>query len=97
MLKGFDKHGRRVFIMRIKDFNPDKYKVDDLYRLHFLICEVLMDGFLEQSSVTGSVMISDAKDATMSHVTAFSNPVMMKKSTTVLQVRCPILFKKYPF
>ena len=45
-----------------------------------------MDGHLEQSSVTGSVMISDAKDATMSHVTAFSNPVMMKKSTTVLQV-----------
>ena len=72
--------------MKIKDFNPDKYKIDDLYRLHFLICELLMDGHLEQSSVTGSVMINDAKDATMSHVTAFSNPVTMKKSTTVLQV-----------
>ena len=84
LLKGFDKKGRRVFLFRLKNFNPDKYKVDDMYRLHFMIMEILIDG-MDQRSVTGFVTISDAKNATMSHVTAFSNPVTMKKSTTVFQ------------
>ena len=52
LLKGFDKNGRRVFLFRIKDFNTDKYKVDNMNRLHFMIMEILMDS-MDQSSVTG--------------------------------------------
>ena len=132
MLKGYDKKGRRVFIFQMKNFDTEKLKVDDLYRTHFMMMEILMDS-MDQSSVTGFVSIryiltkkcqfgdffsqkmpiclnylkhetrtgcrvpafskpdlvciftSDVKDTTLSHVTAMSNPVTMKKSTMVFQ------------
>ena len=93
MLKGYDKKGRRVFIFQMKNFDTEKLKVDDLYRTHFMMMEILMDS-MDQSSITGFVSISDVKDATMSHVAAMSNPVTMKKSTTVFQVDMFILLNK---
>ena len=89
MLKGYDKKGRRVFIFQMKNFDTEKLKVDDLYRTHFMMMEILMDS-MDQSSITGFVSISDVKDATMSHVAAMSNPVTMKKSTTVFQDAYPV-------
>ncbi len=36
-LNGFDKHGRRVFLMRGGKINPDKQSIADQFRLHFII------------------------------------------------------------
>ncbi len=65
--------------------DPAKHKLDDIYRLHYLFMEILMDE-LDQSSVTGFISVSECKDGTMGHVALFSNPVQAKKSATVFQV-----------
>ena len=88
-LKGFDKNGRRVFLFQTAKIDPNKHKIDDLYRAHFLLMEILMEK-LDQSSVTGFITASDMKNSTMSHMTMMSNPVTMKKSTTVFQDAYPI-------
>jgi hypothetical protein len=88
MLKGFDKKGRRVFVWRTGNIDPGKHKIDDVYRLHFLLMEILMDQ-CDQDSVTGFISVSDSQGATMSHVSMFSNPAIMKKGTTVFQDAYP--------
>ena len=43
LLKGFDKHGRRVFVFHMAKIDPNKFKIDDIYRLHYMVMEILMD------------------------------------------------------
>lgn len=88
-LNGFDKKGRRVFFWQMGKINPEEHKLEDLYRLHFILMEIIMDE-MDQSSVTGFITANNCKGATLSHVAMMSNPVTMKKSATVLQDAYPL-------
>ena len=88
-MKGFDKHGRRVMFFQVGNIDPNQFKADDVYTLFYWMMEILMDS-LDQCSVTGFVTISNCKEATMSHIGMFSNPVVAKKSTMTFQDAYPI-------
>ena len=87
-MKGFDKDGRKVFLFQTGQIDPEKHKLDEIYRLHYLFMEILMDQ-CDQSSVTGFISMSENKGTTLGHVTLFSNPVFAKKSATVFQDAYP--------
>jgi len=56
-----------------------------------MVMEILLDN-LDQSSVTGYVVLQDMNGVTMSHMSSFS-PSMAKKMMTVVQVSKKITYK----
>ncbi len=50
--KGYDKHGRYVFYQNAAELNPDAEKLEDQFRIYFIMQDSIMHD-LDQSSVTG--------------------------------------------
>ena len=90
-LKGMDKNGRRVILLRASVSDPSKHSLNDQMRASLMVMEMLMEK-ADQASITGLVLIQDASDQTMAHATQFS-PSFAKKAMTVWQVNT-FLWKK---
>ena len=57
-LKGFDKHGRRVILLRQSVADPDKYSMVDNFRTSMMINELAMkDASDYQGQVCGVVIL----------------------------------------
>ena len=50
--KGYDKHGRYIFYQNGGKLDPDKEKLEDMFRIYFIMQDTVMHD-LDQSSVTG--------------------------------------------
>ena len=70
--------------------DPSKHSLSDHMRFAFLIMESLLDR-LDQSTVTGIVLIQDMSKMTMGHISLFS-PTVAKKAMTVWQVQQPVSY-----
>lgn len=83
-MRGFDKKGRKVNLMKGGALDPSKHTLLDQFRVGLIIMEL---GFadLDQSSVTGFVGIQDMSGMTFQHAALFS-PAMGKKAMTIWQV-----------
>ena len=83
-LKGYDRHGRRVVLMRGNLVDPARHSLSDQMRFTILVKEVEMDR-LDQFTITGMVGIEDMSGLTLAHAAQVS-PAVTKKGMTVLQV-----------
>ncbi len=87
-IKGYDKNGRRIFLVRGGKINPEKQNMHDQFRIHFLVTEIILD-MLEQSSVTGFSLLQDATGMDINHASLYQ-PALMKKVMTILQTAYPM-------
>jgi len=88
-LQGFDKHGRRVLILRGAKVDPDKFTMIDQFRANLMVNELLMkECDDEQGHINGVVIIQDIADVTVRHMKTFS-PTTGKKAMTIFQEAYP--------
>ena len=87
-LRGFDKHGRYVILVRQKYVDPVTMTTDDCYKAFMMIFTIALEGNL-QAYTRGYVMISDQEGVTTSHAIMMT-PGVMKKHTVVFQDAYPM-------
>lgn len=86
-LRGYDKHGRGVVLMRNGASDPNTSKQEDEFKVSTMIMERAFDGDA-QASINGVVLIQDMAGMTASHALKM-NPVVAKKAMTVWQDAYP--------
>jgi len=88
-LQGFDKHGRRVLILRGSAADPNKFTMLDQFRVNFMVTELLMNDHGDsQGQICGVVVIQDISAASLRHLKNFS-PTVVKNAMTVTQEAYP--------
>ncbi|XP_023321804.1 retinol-binding protein pinta [Eurytemora carolleeae] len=86
-LRGYDKDGRFVVLMRNGSSNPKTMKLEDTFKVSTMIIELAMRTNI-QAQVKGFVLIQDMAGMTAQHAVQF-NPVIAKKAMTVWQDAYP--------
>ena len=89
-LKGYDKNGRKVIILRSAVADPNKMTMADNFKTSMMLNELAMKDPSKdfQAQVCGVVIIQDVHGVTLSHMRSFS-PAIGKKATTVFQEAYP--------
>ena len=89
-LKGYDKNGRKVIILRSSVADPNKVTMADNFKTSMMLNELAMKDPSKdfQAQVCGVVIIQDVHGVTLSHMRSFS-PAIGKKATTVFQEAYP--------
>lgn len=83
----YDKHGRRVILMRNGQQDPATMKVEDSFKASSMIMESFLYGDT-QAQIRGMVLIQDMAGMTAKHAMQM-NPVVVKKAMTVWQEGYP--------
>jgi len=86
-LPGYDKHGRKVFVMRGGLSDPNTMKKEDEFKTSFMLLEAALDGD-KQAVIRGIVFLQDFEGMTLSHALSMT-PAIMKKALTVMQDAYP--------
>jgi len=84
-LPGYDRHGRKVIVMRGGLSDPDTMKKDDEFKTSTMVMESAMNGD-HQAVICGVVLIQDLDNMTLAHAIS---PAMAKKAMTVWQDAYP--------
>ena len=87
-LQGYDKHGRKIYLIRPYMVDPDVASMEDMMRVHMMQFEVLLKHPDLQSTVKGLVILGDSGKSTMRHIKRFSPP-LGKKMVTIFQDAFP--------
>jgi len=87
-LRGFDKEGRYVILVRQKMADPATMTTDDCYKAFLMLFAIALEGN-RQAYTRGYVMISDQEGVTTSHAMMMT-PGVMKKHTVVFQDAYPM-------
>ena len=87
-LRGFDKEGRYVILVRQKLADPAVMATDDCYKAFLMVFALALEGN-KQAYTRGYVMISDQEGVTTSHAMMMT-PGVMKKHTVVFQDAYPM-------
>jgi hypothetical protein len=85
-LRGYDRHGRAVVLMRGGESDPNM-KAEDEFKVSTMVMEQAFDGD-DQTTICGIVLIQDMAGMTASHALKM-NPVVAKKAMTVWQDAYP--------
>ena len=82
-MKGYDKNGRKVIILRSAVADPNKMTMADNFKTSMMLNELAMKDPSKdfQAQVCGVVIIQDVHGVTLSHMRSFS-PAIGKKATT---------------
>ena len=86
-LRGYDRHGRRVILMKNGSSDPSTMKTEDGFKVSTMVMENAMDGDV-QANICGIVLIQDMAGMTAAHALSM-NPVVAKKAMTVWQDAYP--------
>jgi len=86
-LKGYDRHGRRVILMRAGGSDPSTMKKEDEFKVSTMVMEQAMDGDA-QATICGIVLLQDMAGMTAAHALSM-NPAVAKKAMTVWQDAYP--------
>ena len=86
-LKGYDKEGRYVFVVKNGNLDPDTQSLSDSFRLFFIMQELIMHE-CDQSSITGFVGIIDLDGMGVRHAALYT-PSLGKKAMVVWQDAYP--------
>jgi len=84
-LPGYDRHGRKVIVMRGGLSDPDTMKKDDEFKTSTMVMEAAMNGD-KQAVICGIVLIQDLNNMTLAHAIS---PAVAKKAMTVWQDAYP--------
>ena len=94
-LPGYDKHGRKVVLMRAGPSDPDTMKKDDEFKTSTMIMEAAMEGD-QQAVIRGMVLIQDLEGMTLAKTLGFT-PAVAKRAMTVWQDAYPTRPKVWEF
>jgi len=83
----YDKHGRRVILMRNGAVDPATMKVEESFKVSTMMMEAAMEGD-SQAQIRGVVLLQDMEGMTTSHALQMT-PVVVKKAMTVWQEGYP--------
>jgi len=86
-LPGYDKHGRRVVVMRGGKSDPNTMKKDDEFKANTMMMELAMAGD-NQAVIRGIVLLQDLSGMTASHAMSMT-PAIAKRAMTVWQDAYP--------
>jgi len=86
-LPGYDKHGRKVIVMRGGLSDPNTMKKDDEFKASTMLMECAMNGD-KQAVIKGIVLLQDLEGMTVSHALSMT-PAVAKKALTVWQDAYP--------
>ncbi len=86
-LKERDSLGRRILLARPHVLDPNRISSVDLFRLHLLVIEYLMNE--EETQVSGIVAIADAEKLSWSHLKLY-NLGFLKTTFSILQEATPL-------
>lgn len=78
-LRGYDKKGRFVLLIREGAINPAKITFGDVMKVSSMVAAVALRND-DQAEICGFVMVNDSKESTMQHAAMYMNPVMLKKA-----------------
>ena len=84
MLQHRDKHGRRVFIFRPGQWDPDTISVEDLFCAGILLCE--MAAKEPMSQVCGCIVIDDWENCGLKQIVAMNKLEHLKFFSKFMQV-----------
>lgn len=88
-LKGFDKHGRRVMILRGSKADPSKFNMTEQFRASLMVNELVMKDCKDaQGQICGVVIIQDVQDVSAGQIRVFQ-PSVGKKAMTIFQEAYP--------
>ena len=80
-LPGYDKHGRKVVLMRAGPSDPDTMKKEDLFKAVMMMMTAALDGDM-QALILGVVIVSDLQGMTLAK-TGGMTPTLLKRAATV--------------
>jgi len=86
-LNGYDRHGRRIILMRAALSDPNTMKKEDEFKTSTMVMEYAMNGDI-QANICGIVLIQDMGGMTAAHALSM-NPAVAKKAMTVWQDAYP--------
>ena len=86
-LPGYDRHGRKVVVMRGGKSDPNTMKKDDEFKASTMMMEMAMDGD-KQAVIRGIVLLQDLSGMTASHAMSMT-PAVAKRAMTVWQDAYP--------
>lgn len=93
-LPNYDKHGRKVIVMRPGCFDPCQFKPEDIEKANFMVLDI-MGREEEQMFVTGMVIIVDCHGYTLNHFT--QRPLALSKKQLCFLQSAPISPKTIHF
>ena len=86
-LPGYDRHGRKVVVMRGGKSDPNTMKKDDEFKASTMMMEMAMAGD-KQAVIRGVVLLQDLSGMTASHAMSMT-PAIAKRAMTVWQDAYP--------
>jgi len=86
-LRGYDRLGRYVVLIRPGLLKPEQMKIDDMIKCHLMVMELCLFTNL-QAQIKGIVLIEDMTGMSAQHATQLTFPTM-KKAVTLLQDAYP--------
>ena len=86
-LPGYDRHGRKVVVMRGGKSDPNTMKKDDEFKASTMMMELAMAGDT-QAVIRGIVLLQDLSGMTASHAVSMT-PAIAKRAMTVWQDAYP--------
>jgi len=87
-LRGFDKHGRYVILVRTGHVVPSSMKIDDCWKAFIMMFALCLEGNI-QANTKGFVLLLDEEKITASHVLMMT-PTTLKKLMLVFQEAYPL-------
>ncbi|XP_028137300.1 alpha-tocopherol transfer protein-like [Diabrotica virgifera virgifera] len=92
MLSSRDQLGRRVYIIRVDNFDSTKVTIDDVFRTNVLALEQVVRE--AETQVAGIVVILDMAGLSLQHAKFFT-PYYAKKMVELVQETFPLRFKGF--
>ena len=86
--RGYDKHGRIVFIVRQRLADPDVLTVDTLYKTFLMLFTIAMEGNT-QAYCKGYVLLSDQEGISLKHAMMMT-PGVLRQHMVVFQDSYPM-------
>ncbi|XP_022908344.1 alpha-tocopherol transfer protein-like [Onthophagus taurus] len=92
MLPNRDQLGRRIYIIRVDNFDASKASIDEIFRANVLALEQVVKE--EQTQICGIVVVLDMAGLSLNHAKFFT-PYYAKKTVELVQETFPLRFKGF--
>ncbi|KAK3927294.1 Alpha-tocopherol transfer protein-like [Frankliniella fusca] len=83
-----DPNGRKIFLLRVGQYDPSRIKLSDVMKLNYINMDITLKED-DRTIICGDVLIMDMRGVTLSHA-AQVQPALLKKASTVYQDAYPV-------
>ncbi|XP_034236646.1 retinol-binding protein pinta-like [Thrips palmi] len=83
-----DPQGRKIFFMRVGQYDPSRVKLTDILKLNYINMDIVLKDD-DRTFICGDVLILDMRGVTLAHA-AQVQPALLKRTSTVYQDAYPV-------